>query len=76
MKQQAFIGTKPNASVRVGNSVYLGISYVFKTLDDETGLVGQYSILHPNRVVLVDNNKYQPHQSTREMSRRKKQLNG
>jgi hypothetical protein len=70
------IQTTQHATVRVGNHVYSGTKLDFALKDEVTGLVSTRSVLHPVMVRLVDNNKYSPHQSTREITRRKKQLNG
>lgn len=68
--------TTPDSTVFVGNRVYLGTKEDYQITDTELGLVSEKSILYPRIVRLVDNNKYDPHQSKRETSRRRNQLNG
>lgn len=70
--QTVLLKTTKHQTVRVGKQVFLGTRDDFKTTHDD-GLVTHHSLLHPIMVRPKDNNKYDPHQSTKEMTRRVKQ---
>jgi hypothetical protein len=75
--QPQLINTVHETTKFIGKRVYLGTRNDYQIEDKETGLVSNYSLFTPIMVRSVDNNKYDaPHQSQREMNRRKKQLNG
>jgi hypothetical protein len=75
--QPQLINTVDETTKFIGKRVYLGTRQDFATKDELTGLISHHSLFHPVWVRAVDNNKYDaPHQSQREMNRRKKQLNG
>jgi hypothetical protein len=74
--QPQLINTVHETTKFIGKRVYLGTRNDYQTKDEKTGLVSNYSLFTPIMVRSVDNNKYEPHQSQREMNRRKKQLNG
>jgi hypothetical protein len=70
--QTVLLKSTPQQTVRVVKNVFLGTRDDFKTTHDD-GLVTHHSLLHPIMVRPKDNNKYEPHQSTKEMNRRIKQ---